>query len=163
MFVFYSLYFVFNIFFLILGEIVARREPYPELDPVQVALKVVNPNQPLRLVPPPHCPPILCEIMELTFQTIPEKRGDFNYILGRLGKAQEQDWLPIQQAQFNSRPVSQSPKSHPFLQPQVGPRPVSCEPSISRQQQYQAPTGVESVTDTATTYAQMPDFHLRNK
>lgn len=56
------------------GEVVTRSDPYPDMDPVQVALQVVNPNTPLRLQIPSYSPPVLRELMRISFHTDPAKR-----------------------------------------------------------------------------------------
>eukprot|EP01108_Squamamoeba_japonica_P004865 TRINITY_DN3831_c0_g4_i3.p3 TRINITY_DN3831_c0_g4~~TRINITY_DN3831_c0_g4_i3.p3 ORF type:complete len:149 (+),score=63.54 TRINITY_DN3831_c0_g4_i3:244-690(+) len=62
-------------------EIVAREDPYPDMDALQVASRVVFNG--LRLQMPYDAPPQLTEIMDWCFQTDPAQRPNFSQISQR--------------------------------------------------------------------------------
>lgn len=62
-------------------EIVAREDPYPDVDAIQVASRVCFNG--LRLQHPYNCPPILSEIMDLCFQTSAADRPTFKMLCNR--------------------------------------------------------------------------------
>jgi hypothetical protein len=65
----------------LIWEIVAREDPYPDMDALQVASRVVFNG--LRLTYPFDTPPILSEIMTWCFQTDAAQRPNFRQIGGR--------------------------------------------------------------------------------
>jgi len=93
-------------------EIVARDEPYPDLNPVQAAVEITRGQPPLRLEPPSYCPKVLCELMTSSFNTNPLQRPDFKNITQRLKNAKLEDWLigyPTgQQSQYGAMPGGES-------------------------------------------------------
>eukprot|EP00698_Gefionella_okellyi_P003807 TRINITY_DN13538_c0_g1_i1.p1 TRINITY_DN13538_c0_g1~~TRINITY_DN13538_c0_g1_i1.p1 ORF type:complete len:363 (-),score=62.01 TRINITY_DN13538_c0_g1_i1:63-1151(-) len=69
-------------FGIVLWELVTRHVPYAGMDPVQVALAVVNQN--MRPPIPSTCPPAMSQLMQRCWQTTPEYRPSFNEVLTAL-------------------------------------------------------------------------------
>jgi len=63
-------------------EILARREPYPNLDPLNTVMQVVHEG--LRLEPPLGTNPVYSQIMTSCFETDPEKRPTFKQVCDQL-------------------------------------------------------------------------------
>jgi len=65
-------------------EILARSEPYPDLEPLEVAFKVVQEG--LRLTIPANCPPDVAEIMKRCWNHNKDDRPDFAQIYAELSQ-----------------------------------------------------------------------------
>jgi len=72
-------------------EIVARCEPYPELDPIQTALQVSNGN--IKLEMPYYTPFVIAEIFNGCLCTDPNQRPKFGFICNRFQQARPDEWL----------------------------------------------------------------------
>jgi hypothetical protein len=59
-------------------EIVARREPHTEVNPLEVGLLIRDRHLTPKI--PNHCPPILREVMQLCWQAAPNQRPSFKEI-----------------------------------------------------------------------------------
>eukprot|EP01118_Nematostelium_gracile_P005329 TRINITY_DN1677_c0_g1_i1.p1 TRINITY_DN1677_c0_g1~~TRINITY_DN1677_c0_g1_i1.p1 ORF type:complete len:586 (+),score=131.95 TRINITY_DN1677_c0_g1_i1:44-1801(+) len=86
----YSVYTDVWSFGVTIWEILCRDEPYPDLDPVQVAIQVVNGD--LRLSAPSYAPKFLGNLMEMCFFTVPNQRPDFNILVKKLKNSTAEDW-----------------------------------------------------------------------
>eukprot|EP00027_Filamoeba_sp_ATCC50430_P009694 CAMPEP_0168557866 /NCGR_PEP_ID=MMETSP0413-20121227/9660_1 /TAXON_ID=136452 /ORGANISM="Filamoeba nolandi, Strain NC-AS-23-1" /LENGTH=705 /DNA_ID=CAMNT_0008588939 /DNA_START=117 /DNA_END=2234 /DNA_ORIENTATION=+ len=74
-------------FGVVMWELLARQEPYPDLDPVEAAMSVVHEG--LRLEAPQGTPPGLDNIMKQCWSTDPESRPSFKEICNLLVLAQD--------------------------------------------------------------------------
>jgi len=92
-------------FGVVLWEIVTRKDPYPDLDPVQTALEVTHSG--LKLQIPEYCPPVMSHIMEGCFDSIPEKRPDMTYICDYFQNSKLGDWtssvIPLEEPSIQPR------------------------------------------------------------
>jgi len=77
-------------FGVVLWEIVTRKDPYPDLDPVQTALEVTHSG--LKLQIPEYCPPVIAQTMAGCFQTVPEQRPDMGTICDHFQNSKLIDW-----------------------------------------------------------------------
>jgi serine/threonine protein kinase len=70
-------------FGIVVYEIVARREPHTEVNPLEVGLLIRDRHLTPKI--PSHCPPILREVMQLCWQADPNQRPSFKEICRFLG------------------------------------------------------------------------------
>jgi len=90
----YSVYSDVWSFGVTLWEIITRKDPYEDLDAIQVALEVTNGDPPLRLVIPEYCPPVVKMVIQMCFSTQADKRPDFKSVSHLFANARLEEWQP---------------------------------------------------------------------
>lgn len=98
-------------FGVVLWELVCRKIPYDDMEPVNVAMGVVHNS--LRLTIPTDCDPMFAELMKRCWEQRPERRPDFKFLYDRL-----QSYVSLIGAQSEPPPLTSStPNSAPNSAP----------------------------------------------
>jgi fyn-related kinase len=122
-------------------EILTREDPFAGQDPVQAAMKIMDPKNPMRLEVPQYTPPLLREILQQCFQPNPDQRPDFKFICDKLINSKLSEWT--------STMTGKKAASYPNLPESAPPLPPrdtnSTGPPLSKK-------------DKHTLYDSMPDF-----
>jgi len=103
-----------------LYEVVTRKLPYTDLDPIQVALILGADDKSARLQPPPYTPPLVTELMNRCMEWEAEKRPDFKTICHRLEYSRVEEWLPVA---VESQPTNNGNSSANFIPTEYGAMP----------------------------------------